>query len=335
MTNISFDVPVILFVFRRLDTVKLIFEKLREIKPTKLYVFADGAREGLEDETKKVKMVRDYIATAVDWNCDFIPEYAEKNKGCAANICEGIYSVFEKETSAIILEDDAVPMKEFFWYCKYLLEKYEKDTRIQYIAGFNAIGDTEVIENSYDFSYSAPMSGAIAMWSDRWKRSDFQMKRWPSCKKNNTFRKYYYFRELYKRHCKSFDDAYNNLNDGWDIQLRYNQLLEGTYAIIPKGNLACSYGHVEGAFHPQSKREARNLKKIMSTTKCEFVFPMIEPKQIVVNQEYDKMRQKLWLKVPGNYLQRHIHYLYLLIKELAYKHMPKKMWKFIKRIIKG
>ena len=83
MDNKYFDVPVVLFVFRRLDTVKLIFDILREIKPIKLYVFADGAREGLEDERKKVQIVRDYVSTAVDWDCDFKPEYAEKNKGCA------------------------------------------------------------------------------------------------------------------------------------------------------------------------------------------------------------------------------------------------------------
>ena len=57
----SMKVPVALFVFRRLDTVKLILDRLRKAGCETLYIFADGAREGKEEEKKKVEEVRKYL----------------------------------------------------------------------------------------------------------------------------------------------------------------------------------------------------------------------------------------------------------------------------------
>lgn len=333
MSDLAFNIPVVLFVFRRFDTVKLIFEKLQEIKPQILYVFADGARPGKDDEAKKVQVVREYVKNAVNWNCELHLEYAEKNKGCADNICDGIDKVFQKEEAAIILEDDAVPMKEFFIYCQYLLTKYQEDSRIQYICGFNAIGDSDTITDSYAFSKSAPMSGAIATWADRWNECDFSMKNWPYNKKKKTFRKYYYFNELYKVHCQAFDDSYKDINDGWDYQFQHDQLDKQRFAIVPKGNLVKSYGYTEGAFHPQNKTEADHLEKIMNYTNKLFNFPMREPDEIVLNCAYDKLRQKLLLGVTGNYIQRHLRYIRRRVKDIAYKYMPQRMWDRLKKLV--
>lgn len=327
------NTPVVLFVFRKIDTVKFILEKLQEVKPQILYVFSDGPRPGKEDETKKVLEVREFVKKAVNWTCELHLEWAEENKGCADNICDGIDKVFQKETAAIILEDDAVPMKEFFVYCQYLLTKYQNEKKVQYIAGFNAVGNTDTITDSYTFSKTAPMSGAIATWADRWNQCDFSMKNWPYNKKKKTFRKYYYFRELYKVHCSAFEDSYKNINDGWDYQFYHDQLDKQRFAIVPKGNLVKNCGYTEDAFHPLNKREAEKFEKIMNYTERHFEFPMQEPNEIALNREYDKLRQKLQLGVTGNYMQRHVYYLWRTIKDLAYRYLPKGMWNWLKRII--
>jgi len=334
MDNCAFDIPVVLFVFRRLDTVKLIMEKLEQIKPRVLYIFSDGPREGKTEEQKKVQEVRKYIKNAVNWECDLHLEYANQNKGCAANICEGINKVFETEKSAIIFEDDAVPMIEFFEYCNVLLQKYEGDKRIQYIAGFNAIGDTNCIKESYAFSKSAPMSGAIAIWADRWNECDFSMKDWPKRKKDKSLEKYFYFKELYKQTSNAFEDSYKNINDGWDYQFQFDQLNKERFAIVPRGNLARSYGYTEGAFHKQDKRVAKNLIKIMDYTKVRFEFPLTHPDEMKVNEEYDKLRQKLYLCVNGSFVIRHIIYAKRNCKDVAYRFMPKSVWNFFRELVR-
>ena len=182
MKKERFDIPVVLFVFRRLDTVKLIMEKIQQIEPKVFYIFSDGARENVEGEKVKVQNVRDYISKSITWECDAKVIFHEKNKGCAPNICQGLDYVFEREPYAVIFEDDAVPKLDFFFFCQYLLKKYE-DNDIQFIAGFNAIGKSKVFLTDYAFSKSAPMSGAIATWAKRWNECDFAMKSWPKKKK--------------------------------------------------------------------------------------------------------------------------------------------------------
>ena len=108
-SNYCCNTPVVLFVFKRLDTVKMIFDTFKKVKPTKLYVFSDGYRKNIEHENERVCEVREYIRGAVDWDCQFIFECSDNNKGCTRNITEGLNSVFEKEEQAIIFEDDAVP----------------------------------------------------------------------------------------------------------------------------------------------------------------------------------------------------------------------------------
>ena len=328
-----FDIPIVLFVFRRLDTVKLIMEKVKEIKPKTFYVFSDGPRIGKAEERKRVLEVREYITNMIDWDCDIHMEFPEYNKGCANNICDGVNTVFGKEKAAIILEDDAVPMVEFFLYCRELLKLYEKDKRVQFIAGFNAVGDTEIIQYSYAFSKSAPMSGAIATWADRWNECDFKMKNWPDNFKQKKLKEYFYFNELYRVHCQAFEDSYKNINDGWDYQFHHDMLDKERVAIVPRGNLVKSYGYTEGAFHPQSKREAKNLNKIMDYTKESISFPMEQPKEIIVNVEYDRLRQKYLLQVKGNYIQRHMYYLKRKLKDLAYKYIPKSIWNSVKNLV--
>ena len=61
----SFENPVLFIIFNRLDTTKQVFEKIRQAKPPRLYVAADGPREGIEGEKEEVLNVRE-ITTKVD-----------------------------------------------------------------------------------------------------------------------------------------------------------------------------------------------------------------------------------------------------------------------------
>lgn len=334
MENKKYDIPIILFVFRRLDTVKLIVEKLREIQPRTVYIFSDGSREGREDEQKKVQEVREYLDSAITWECSCYKRYAPQNLGCAPNIHSGIDMVFSKEEKAVILEDDAVPMPEFFEYCRILLDKYQEDKRIQYIAGFNAVGDTDCITDSYTFGCMTPMSGAIATWADRWNECDFRLKTFPTRKKQGYLRHFYFTHELYAQSMKCFEAAMDIDSPGWDYQFHYDMLDKDRLAIVPRGNLVRSYGYTEGAFHEQDKRVIPRLMKIMDYTENPFTFPMQEPAKVQWNQAYDKLRQQKYLEVNGNYVERHIHYLAVSIKNIAYHCLPRGVWNVGKKIIK-
>lgn len=333
MTN-NYKIPIVLFVFRRLDSVKLLMNIISKIKPHKLYIYADGAREGRNEEQQQVEEVRKYVCSAVNWECDSYFGFAKFNKGCARNICEGLNEVFKKEERAIVFEDDALPTNAFFEYAQILLDEYKYDKRIQYIAGYNAIGDNNIINESYTFSKNAPMSGAIATWADRWKECDFQMRNWPQNKRSKRFRKYFFSSELYHVICAAMDDSYLNVNDGWDYQFHHDMLDKERYAIVPRCNLVKYQVYCGGAFHTLSSIQEKRLEEMMGNAGEIFTFPMREPTEIKENNDYDKLRQKYLLNANGNYLKRHMNYIYRTVKETIYKYLPRRVWNFIKKLIK-
>lgn len=325
-----FSIPICVFVFKRVESVKMIFEVLNKIKPTKIYVFADGPRDYIEGENEKVGEVREYIDKAIHWKCEKYLYYYENNKGCDRNIVEGMNIFFSKEEMGIIFEDDAVPVKEFFPYCEYLLNKFQRDKRIQFIAGFNAIGDNDVIREDYSFGKTVPLSGAFATWADRWNNCDFSFSKWSEYKKTNLIKNILYIPELRTTYNRVFDELYNGKVEYWDYKFDFDMFIKDRCAIVPRVNMATSYGYMEGAFHPQEKRVAKKLFKLMKSSPNVINLPLKEPIKVQRNTEYDKVRQKLMLSLNGNIIERNLKKLAIGIKNIIYLIMPKFLWKKIK-----
>ena len=65
-------VEILFLVFNRLDTTRKIFEAIRQAKPPRLYVAADGARTNLEGEVEKVQAVRNYVMKNIDWTMIYV-----------------------------------------------------------------------------------------------------------------------------------------------------------------------------------------------------------------------------------------------------------------------
>ena len=65
MTN-HIKTPVVLFVFRRVETTAKLLDRLREVKPPVLLVVADGPRPQLEGEATKCAAVRKLFPTFED-----------------------------------------------------------------------------------------------------------------------------------------------------------------------------------------------------------------------------------------------------------------------------
>jgi hypothetical protein len=331
--NKKYDIPVVLFVFKRLETVRMIIDQIKSVSPCKVYIFSDAARSNIANEEQDVIKVREYINQAIDWECEKKFYFAEDNKGCDQNIRDGLDTVFSEETAAVVFEDDAVPNIDFFEYCKELLEKYKDNKSIQYIAGFNAIGENDVIVDDYTFGNTPPMSGAFATWADRWNECDFEMHDWPQNKKNRRFRKEFYSLEMYRKTKREFDDAYFKRITAWDFMFEHDMLNKQRVAIVPKWNLATSYGYVDGAFHPQKKNEAERLLKIMTCSFQKMRFPLRGSQTIQNNREYCYLRQRKMLEVNGNYFQRRILSVYVFIKDIFYKILPDNVWNFLKKVI--
>lgn len=130
-----FDIPIVLITFKRKDTILRIIDRIRAVRPQKVYVLSDQGRD--VHEIKMVNECRRIVEKAIDWPCIIMKNYAIENRGVHANIGLGARWVFEKEKWAIFLEDDNLPEISFFTYCKELLQYYENDSRVFWICGTN------------------------------------------------------------------------------------------------------------------------------------------------------------------------------------------------------
>ena len=163
--NKELKTAVLFLVFNRPDTTRQVFEAIRQAKPPRLYVAADGPREGKLGEVESVKKVRT-IATAVDWPCEVKTLFRDKNLGCRKGISSAITWFFEQEEQGIILEDDCLPSLSFFKFCEIMLDKYRENKSVWMISGFNP--HQPGISSSEYFMSQNPSVWGWASWRDRW-----------------------------------------------------------------------------------------------------------------------------------------------------------------------
>lgn len=172
-------VPVMICAFNRPDTLRLVLEAVRSVRPVSLYLVLDAPREGNECDAVGVSMCREIFETNIDWTCEIHRNYATTNMGCGKRMTSGISWVFAHEERAIILEDDCVPHSSFFRFCEELLERYKDDFRVGMIAGecehFRK-AKMDFRGDSYYFDRMTTISAGWATWRRAWNLHDPTLK---------------------------------------------------------------------------------------------------------------------------------------------------------------
>src|ERR1700719_3988952 len=167
---------VALIVFNRPEVTKIVFERIKQTRPGVLLLVADGPRRDRVGEGAACRLTRQ-IVEDVTWPCEVLKNYSETNMGCGRRVASGIDWVFQNVEEAIILEDDCLPDRTFFGFCKELLEHYRDDERVMQISGSNLQFGQHRTEQSYYFS-RYPHCWGWATWQRAWKLYDFDMKVW-------------------------------------------------------------------------------------------------------------------------------------------------------------
>ncbi len=120
MIDRQLKTPVAFIIFKRPDNTQKVFEAIRQAKPPKLLVIADGARAERPGEVERCAATR-AIIDRVDWECEVLKNYSDTNMGIKQRVTSGLSWVFNTVEEAIILEDDCLPHPTFFRYCEELL----------------------------------------------------------------------------------------------------------------------------------------------------------------------------------------------------------------------
>lgn len=238
MKELEFHTPILFVVFNRPDTTRLVFEEIRKIRPSQLFIAADGPRLNKPGDNEKCVEVRKIISN-VDWPCEVKTLFREKNLGFRDAERLAFDWFFENVEEGIILEDDQLPHQDFFRFCEEMLEKYRNNEQIMMVSGGNFLPDFK-INDSYFFSKYFSIWG-WATWRRAWRKYDFSMKSWSLRESKKKIKSNYTQDFMIERIIKMFNDTYSKKNT-WDTQWLYACLINNGLCITPKTNLITNIG---------------------------------------------------------------------------------------------
>jgi hypothetical protein len=285
MPKLSLSAPVAFLVFNRPQLTAQVWEAIRMARPAKLLIVADGPRADRAGEAERCAEVR-AICEQVDWPCEVLRNYSERNLGCRRRVSSGLDWVFETVPEAIIVEDDCLPHPAFFPYCQELLTRYRDDERVMLIRGSHFAPAPPRTPYSYYFS-RYPHIWGWASWRRVWRYYDVEMAQWPMLRDGgwlaNMFRSprlAAYWRDL-------FDRVSSHQIDTWDYQLFLAVFSQSGLAIAPRVNLVSNIGFGDEATHTFGNSPIAGLSV------DEMPFPLSHPPLMVADRELDRLMEKL------------------------------------------
>jgi hypothetical protein len=238
---------VLFLIFNRLDTTKLVFERIRQARPPRLYVAADGPRAGKVGEAEACRLTR-AVVEHVDWPCKVTTLFRDQNLGCKEAVSAAVDWFFSQEEEGIILEDDCLPAPSFFGYCDTLLERYRHDTRVRHICGCNFQYGRKRGEAAYYFSRLTHIWG-WASWRRVWRDYDKDLSQHSSDEVGTALANIFDDDIVVDRWREIVEELKANKINTWDYQLSIANFLGDGLCIIPNENLISNIGFGAGATH--------------------------------------------------------------------------------------
>ena len=278
MPQAPLQIAVLFLVFNRPDTTQQVFEAIRQAKPPRLYVAADGPRANREGEAERASQVRE-IATAVDWPCEVKTLFRDENLGCKKAVSSGIDWFFENEEQGIILEDDCLPHPDFFKFCETLLNRYVSDERVWVVTGDNFQDGQQRGDGSYYFSRYNHVWG-WASWRRAWTKRDMEIKFWPNWKNSLEWKAWLPDRVERKYWTEIFDQMYRQEIDTWDYPWTASVWFHGGLTATPNVNLVSNIGFGPDATHTTVNSE-------MSCRQTDSVGKLIAPNVFIHSTDAD------------------------------------------------
>lgn len=256
--------PVVFIIFNRADTARRVFEVIRQARPPRLFVIADGPRAERPGEWERCRETR-AIIDQVDWDCQVETDFSAVNLGCRRRVASGLTRVFSQVEEAIILEDDCLPDPSFFGFCEELLERYRHDERVMHIAGtnfqFGAGKSGKRATPSYYFSRYNHCWG-WATWRRAWAKFDESMRCWPEVRDGGYLADILAGDEGAVRYWeRSFQNVYAGRIDSWSFVWTLSCWVNNGLTILPGVNLISNIGfNLQGAHTINRRSRFANMK---------------------------------------------------------------------------
>ena len=325
------DIAVLILFFNRPKMLERVFEQVRIARPSRLYLFQDGAREGRPDDIENVAKCREVVSN-IDWECEVHTNYQEKNLGCDPSEYVSQKWMFETEEMGIVLEDDDVPSQSFFPFCKELLEKYKDDERVNMVCGMNNL---ETYDSPYDYVFTS--TETITGWAS-WKRVidgwvdhvDFVNNEYYLKKYKDYYKGQFNTKETVERYFSQNKEgiAY------YESILSSNCKLNSRLNIVPCKNLISNIGNEGESTHGGASLEClpKGIRRIFNMKTYEYEFPLKHQKYVIEDVEFrNKLYRVMGVGHPFVRLSRRLESVILRLRHGQFKGVCKSFTRVFKK----
>lgn len=243
----ALNTPVLLIIFNRPETTQEVFNRIKAIKPSFLFVAADGPRPENQNDLILCRQTREII-NQIDWECNVKTLFRKENLGCGLAVYDAIRWFFSHVEEGIILEDDCLPDLSFFPFCEELLRKYREDNRIFLVSGTNLQNGEKRGDESYFFS-NYPITWGWATWRRAWNHFEYNLsepaKAFDAGELDHAFQSGQE-KQYWKKKIIQSVTEYKNI---WDYQWFFTFWKNRGMAITPNTNLIVNLGFRNQSSH--------------------------------------------------------------------------------------
>ncbi len=162
--------PIVLFVYNRPDhTLRTLnsLSKNEYAKNSVLYIYSDGAKEGVNSEQYNRIVETRKIIRQQKWCGEVHIIESPVNRGLADSIVKGVTETVNKHDNVIVLEDDLELSPGFLRFMNSALKLYKEDKSVMHISGYMCPSDMQIDGDTF-FAQIA-FSWGWATWKDRWQ----------------------------------------------------------------------------------------------------------------------------------------------------------------------
>lgn len=324
--------PVLFLVFNRPEKTQKVFDIVKKVKPTKLYVAADAPRKNKLNDISLCEQVRK-IVQDVDWECETHYLFHDKNLGCSLAGKTAWDWFFSQEEEMIFIEDDGVPSLSFFYFCQELLQKYRNNNQIAYIGGINY--GPKYGDGTYFFTKQGVSTWGMATWKRVHNLYEYQLESYPTIRNTKQFKKNFISFFEYQLWKKNFDNYITSIRRGvqpntYDLQMAYLIKKYNMSCVFPNVNMVSNIGFdMQGSNtnlnpdHPIALRFANKpvfeIEKIIHPTSIhidlKFEINEMFKERRLGNQPIWKAKYKFYLR----YILSNMPIIYNLLKKLLKK----------------
>lgn len=259
--------PIVLFTFKRLDTLVQTIEALQQnslASESDLIIFSDAARN--EKDEAAVDEVRQYIHSISGFKSIVINE-ATQNKGLANSIIGGVTEVLEKYDRVIVLEDDLVTSANFLEFMNSSLEFYKNKNKVMSICGFSFPYKSKIEDDVYFLNRFWPWGWAT--WDDRWENADWEVRDYEQFSQDKKQQKQ--FASLGSDVNAMLEKQMNGKLDSWAIRWTYHIFKNNGLVLFPNKSKISNEGFDEFATNTVGLKD-RYITNIDIESQIDFKF---------------------------------------------------------------